>query len=144
MEITDNEHGVVGNRSSTMNNKKTKRKRRIKKQNTIPISNNDNAYCMDKNYRSVCFLRVASLIIALFCLHRPSKYLKMPQELLLRALRRQLDQPLKTVHEKVFILSRLQLLDRYVFVEISLHLWQTCFETGCKEQIWPVSSKHHF
>ena len=84
------------------------------------------------------------LFSALFCLHRPSKYLKMPQELLLRDLRRQLDEPLKTVNEKVFILSRLQLLDRFVFVEISLHLWQTCFEMGSKEHMWPVSSKNKF
>jgi hypothetical protein len=66
----------------------------------------------------------------------------MPQVLLLRALCRQLDHSLKRVNEKVFILSRLQLLDRFVFVEIYQRLWQNCFEIGCMKHIWPVSLKH--
>ena len=72
-------------------------------------------------------------------LSRPSKYLKMPQALLLGALRRQLDHPLKTTNEKVFIQARLTLLDLYIYLEITVHLWRTYFDIGCKEHIWPVS-----
>ena len=59
----------------------------------------------------------------------------------MRVLRRQLDHPVKTAKEKTFVLERLHLLDQFVFFEISLRLWQTYFDFGCEEHIWPVSLK---
>ena len=73
---------------------------------------------------------------------RPSKYLKMPKKLLIRSLRLQLNHRIKKKKDQLFIVSRLQLLDRQFCLNLNLRLYQSYFTEGKHHKIWPVS--RHF
>ncbi len=75
-----------------------------------------------------------------YWLYKPSKYLKMPRRLLLHSLHLQLNCPLKKKNEQRFILSRLKTLDQHFCLEQIRYLYQTFFDIGAQQQIWPVSS----
>jgi hypothetical protein len=73
-------------------------------------------------------------------LHKPSKYLKMPRRLLLHSLHLQLNCPLKkNKKEQRFVLSRLKLVDQQFCLEQIRYLYQTYFDLGLQQQVWPVS-----
>ena len=72
-------------------------------------------------------------------LYKPSKYLKMPRNLLLRSLRLQLNSILKKKTEQRFILTRLRIVDQQFCLEQIRDLYQTYFDSGLQHQIWPVS-----
>jgi len=74
-------------------------------------------------------------------LYKPSKYLKMPQKLLLHSLRLQLNYPLKKKKEQKFILSRLAIIDQQFCLHQIRSLYQTYFDLGLQHQMWPVSFK---
>ena len=71
--------------------------------------------------------------------HKLSKYLKMPQKLLLHSLRLHLNNRLKKKKEQHFILSRLQIVDQQFCLNQIGHLYQTYFDLGSQYQIWLVS-----
>jgi hypothetical protein len=70
---------------------------------------------------------------------RVSKYLEMPNKLLLHSLRLQLNHRIKKKKEKLFILSRLQLLDQQFCIGMDQYLYQSYFADGSHYKIWPVS-----
>ena len=72
-------------------------------------------------------------------LDKYSKYLKMPIKLLLRSLRLQLDHRLKRKLECDYVLRRLHLLDEHYCVDRIRHLYQSYWDLGSKDQLWPVS-----
>lgn len=72
-------------------------------------------------------------------LNKYSKYLKMPQRLLLRSLRLQLDHRLKKEIEQNYILRRLHLLDEHFCVDRIRHLYQSYLDLGTPDRTWPVS-----
>ncbi|CAM4973951.1 unnamed protein product [Rotaria socialis] len=69
--------------------------------------------------------------------YRVASYLKRLPRLLIQALGRQLDQPLKTKLEHRFIYSRLKLLDLQYCLNIHESLWHSYFDLGCEQQQWP-------
>ena len=72
-------------------------------------------------------------------LYKPSKYLKMPRNLLLQSLRLQLKSILKKKTEQRFILTRLQIVDQQFCLDQIRYLYQTYFDLGFQHQTWPVS-----
>ena len=74
-----------------------------------------------------------------YTLYKPSKYLKMPRRLLLHSLHLQLNCPLKKKKEQRFILSRLKIIDQQFCLEQIRYLYQTYFDLGLQQQVWPVS-----
>ena len=74
-------------------------------------------------------------------LYKPSRYLKMPQKLLLHSLRLQLNHRLKKKKEQRFILLRLEILDQQFYLDQIRSLYQTYFDLGLQHQMWPVSIK---
>jgi hypothetical protein len=74
-----------------------------------------------------------------YTLCKPSKYLKMPRRLLLHSLHLQLNCPLKKKEEQRFILVRLRIIDEQFCLEQIRYLYQTYFDLGSQEKVWPVS-----
>lgn len=74
-------------------------------------------------------------------LHKYSKYLKMPQRLLVRSLRLHLDHPLEKEIEQNYLLRRLHLIDEQFCVDRIQHLYQSYLDLGSQDQIWPVSER---
>jgi hypothetical protein len=74
-----------------------------------------------------------------YMLYKPSKYLKMPRRLLLHSLHLQLNCFLKKKKEQRFILSRLKTIDQQFCLEQIRHLYQTYFDLGSQQKVWPVS-----
>ena len=71
--------------------------------------------------------------------HKLSKYLKMPQKLLLHSLRLHLNNRLKKKKEQHFILSRLRIVDQQFCLNQIRYSYQTYFDLGSQYQMWPVS-----
>ena len=72
--------------------------------------------------------------------YKPSKYLKMPRQLLLRSLRLHVQCALKKRKEQRFIFTRLTILDQQ-FCLVKLHfLYETYYKHGQQYQVWPVST----
>ena len=71
--------------------------------------------------------------------YRVAVYLKRSPRLLIQALSRQLNRPLKTKSEHKFIYSRLKLLDLQFCLNIHQSLWQSYFDLGNERHQWPVS-----
>ncbi|CAF4750370.1 unnamed protein product [Rotaria socialis] len=69
--------------------------------------------------------------------NKSSKYLKMPKKLLYHSLRVHLYYPLKRKKEKIFILTRLQLLDWQFCLNLDLHLYQSYYTEGRQYKTWP-------
>ncbi|CAF1488984.1 unnamed protein product [Rotaria magnacalcarata] len=69
--------------------------------------------------------------------NKSSKYLKMPKKLLYHSLRVHLYYPLKRKKEKMFILTRLQLLDWQFCLNLDLHLYQSYCTEGRQYKTWP-------
>ncbi|CAM4955562.1 unnamed protein product [Rotaria socialis] len=69
--------------------------------------------------------------------YRVASYLKRSPRLLIQALGRQLDRPLKTKSEHKFIYSRLKLLDLQFCLNIHQSLWQSYFDLGYEQNQWP-------
>jgi hypothetical protein len=77
-----------------------------------------------------------------YMLYKPSKYLKMPRRLLLHSLHLQLNCPLKKnekAAEQRFVLSRLKIVDQQFCLEQIHYLYQTYFDLGLQQKVWPVS-----
>ena len=73
------------------------------------------------------------------CLHRPSKYIRIGQHILLRTLRLHLKHRLKKKKEQIFILGRLKLLDQQHCLSLYQKLWRWYIDMNSKHHIWPVS-----
>ena len=69
--------------------------------------------------------------------------LKMPKKLLIRSLRLQLNHRIKKKKDQLFIVSRLQLLDRQFCLGLDLRLDQSYFTEGEHHKMWPVSEHFH-
>ncbi|CAM4942309.1 unnamed protein product [Rotaria socialis] len=69
--------------------------------------------------------------------NKSSKYLKMPKKLLYHSFRIHLHYPLKRKKEKMFILTRLQLLDWQFCLNLDLHLYQSYYTEGRQYKTWP-------
>ncbi|CAF4555532.1 unnamed protein product, partial [Rotaria magnacalcarata] len=69
--------------------------------------------------------------------YRVASYLKRPPRLLIQALGRQLDHPIKTKLEQKFIYSRLKLLDLQFCLNIHQSLWQSYFDLSYEQHQWP-------
>ncbi|CAF3385539.1 unnamed protein product [Rotaria socialis] len=69
--------------------------------------------------------------------YRVTSYLKRLPRLLIQALGRQLDRPLKTKSEHKFIYSRLKLLDLQFCLNTHHSLWQSYFNLGYEQHQWP-------
>ncbi|CAF4483059.1 unnamed protein product, partial [Rotaria magnacalcarata] len=69
--------------------------------------------------------------------YRVASYLKRLPRLLIQALGRQLDRPLKTKSEHKFIYSRLKLLDLQFCLNTHHSLWQSYFNLGYEQNQWP-------
>ena len=74
-----------------------------------------------------------------YTLYKPSKYLKMPRRLLLHSLHLQLNCRLKKKKEQRFVLLRLKIVDQQFCLEQIRYLYQTYFDFGSQQQVWPVS-----
>jgi hypothetical protein len=78
-----------------------------------------------------------------YTLYKPSKYLKMPRRLLLHSLHLQLNCSLQKKNKKAaeqrFVLSRLKIVDQQFCLEQIRYLYQTYFDLGLQQQVWPVS-----
>ncbi|CAF2261936.1 unnamed protein product, partial [Rotaria magnacalcarata] len=68
---------------------------------------------------------------------RVASYLKRPSRLLIQALGRQLNHPLKAKSEHKFIYSRLKLLDLQFCLNVHQSLWQSYFDLGYEQHQWP-------
>lgn len=71
--------------------------------------------------------------------YKPSKYLRMPRQSLLRSLRLQLDFVMKKKKHQRFVLTRLHLLDEKFCQEEHCYLHQTYLNLGSQHDLWPVS-----
>jgi len=66
-------------------------------------------------------------------------YLKRTPSLLFQMLNRRLNYTFKTLHEKGFIYTRLEVFDQYFWLEVDLKLWQSYLEIATQHPRWPVS-----
>ena len=71
-------------------------------------------------------------------LFRQAKYLKAPRTLQLHILRMHLKCLLKKRSEQIFIMARLKLLDQQFCIDLQRNLWQSYFDLGSANQLWPV------
>ncbi|CAF4563699.1 unnamed protein product, partial [Rotaria magnacalcarata] len=69
--------------------------------------------------------------------YRVAFYLKRSPRLLIQALGRQLNHPLKAKSEHKFIYSRLKLLDLQFCLNVHQSLWKSYFDLGYERQQWP-------
>jgi hypothetical protein len=63
----------------------------------------------------------------------------MSQRLLLHSLHLQLNCSLKKKKEQRFVLSRLTIVDQQFCLKQIRYLYQTYFDLGLQQQVWPVS-----
>lgn len=68
-----------------------------------------------------------------------SKYLRMPQKLLLRSIGIQLNYRLKEKDEHNYIIRRLQLIDEHFCVHLIRNQYQSYWYLGSSARLWPVS-----
>ncbi|CAF2130690.1 unnamed protein product, partial [Rotaria magnacalcarata] len=71
--------------------------------------------------------------------YRVASYLKRPSRLLIQALGRQLNHPLKAKSEHKFNYSRLKLLDLQFCLNVHQSLWQSYFDLGYEQNQWPLN-----
>ena len=85
------------------------------------------------------FNEVFLQFIIRFILSRLPPYLRQSPHLVFQALSQQLNYQLNKKDEQLFIHLRLQLFDRQYRLDVDQHLWQSCLDLGCQENLWPVS-----
>lgn len=72
-------------------------------------------------------------------MYKPSKYLRMPRQQLLRSLRLQLNFVMRKKKHQRFVLARLHLLDEKFCLNEHRYLHQTYLDLGTQYDLWPVS-----
>ncbi|CAF1440935.1 unnamed protein product [Adineta steineri] len=68
---------------------------------------------------------------------RRPMYLERSSSTLFQMLKKRLNDSLKKKDKKIFIYTRLELLDQHYCLEIDLQLWQTYLDIGLQQHRWP-------
>ncbi|CAF1348914.1 unnamed protein product [Adineta steineri] len=69
--------------------------------------------------------------------YRRPMYLERSSSTLFQMLKKRLNDSLKKKDEKIFIYTRLQLLDPHYCLEIDLQLWRSYLDIGLQQRRWP-------
>lgn len=81
----------------------------------------------------------------IFCFpFSPPMYLTRSSSIFDQILRKIFNDSIKTIDEKRFLYTRLELLDQQYCLETDQHLWQSYLDIGLQKHIWPVSISFYY